>query len=318
MSRRGFALVEILAGLLLLSVLGLALAGGERWLLLAMTRTARWLLARDRGRRVIAFVEPRLLHAGLGLAACREGGTLHRVFGEGSNAPLVAFWPDSCRFIRIYQDTPTLFTPVEGDGSGVLRGTSFAVLYARGPGVFLRAPDGESLTLLPGGTAGFDVLHRTPSDAGLLAGAPRDLRCWGALSLAGVPLRLVSGSGGRVSLSLASAAPSPVEVPPVSELLPLCCERFCARDGVFRFQGMERDWYPPALYPREEGILALWVEWRPGQGVLDLWVLASGGLSAPPGPVPRPPEWPEEAPWRSDFARHALCVSRASWRLENL
>ena len=77
------------------------------------------------------------------------------------------------------------------------------------------------------------------------------------------------------------------------------------------------DGLSPEQQPLEDGVLALWFEWRPALKCLDLWVLTSGG-PAVFGPVPRPPSWPGEAPWRAVFSRHELHVSRASWRTENL
>ena len=316
-ARQGLTLVEVLTALAALSLLVLLLLAGERWLLLAVTRSSRWLLARDRGRRVIAFIEPRLLHAGLGLAGCRDTEALRLAMGKGQDdAPPVAQWESLSRAIVVYVDRPTLLTPVQGEG-GVWRGTGFCVLYARPSGVFLGTPGGGPVVVGPGGTAELNILDGDLVNAGFRVGHLQNLRAWGTLPLAGMPFHLASRGEGRLSLALASTALASADVPPVSELLSLRCERFHVRNSTFRFQGMEADWAPADFYPREEGVLALWVEWRPGRRTFDLWVLTSGG-PAVFGPSARPSGWPEEAPWEPGFERHELCVSRASWRLENL
>ena len=314
MSRRGFTLIELLAGLLMLSALGLTLLAGERWLLLAVTRAERIFTARSRGHRVISFVEPRVLHAGLGLSSCRGAGALRQAFGD--DAPMVANWSGSSPFIRVYKDTPIPMTPAEEE-NGVLRGTAFCALYARPSGLVLGTADGEALSLSPGGTARLDILVGDWASSGFYTGRSRNLRSWGTLPLSGMPFYLVSRTGRKVSLSFAGSMSLPVELSPVDELLSLQCERFCVRSGVFCFQGMETGWYPPDFYPREEGVLALWVEWEPSSRAFSLWVLASGG-PAVFGWTGRPAEWPEDAPWQEGFGQHELYVSRASWRLENL
>ena len=47
--------------------------------------------------------------------------------------------------------------------------------------------------------------------------------------------------------------------------------------GRLCFQDLRTVWYPPYFQPLEDGVLALWFEWRPALKCLDLWVLTSGG-----------------------------------------
>lgn len=315
--RPGFTLTEVLTGVVLLALLGLILAAGHRWLLLLSERSSRWLLARDRGQRVIAFIEPRVLHCGLGLSACRGEGALQRALGQGAyNAPTISRWSGPNREVRVYNDKPSWPTPAKEE-DGVLRGTGFSVIYGRPSGLVVKTQRGGPLALAPGETAEFDVLAGDASGLGFRPGVFQDLRSWAALPLTGTPLHIVSAPGRRLSLRLAASASLPLDIPPVNELALLRCERFRAINGTFCFQGMEIDWYPPNFYPREEGVLALWIEWRRAGRTLDLWVLTTGG-AAVFGPTARPAAWPQEAPWNEDFGQRELCVSRASWKLENL
>ena len=311
---RGFTLVEVMVGMIVLASILLILTAGERWLVLSSTRTSRWLLARDRGRRVLAFVEPRVLNCGLGLSGCLGGGALQRALGRGMpGASRIASWSDSFRGVRIYKDAPTGPAPATEE-DGVTAGPVFCVLYTMPSGLVLRAPRGA--TLEPGGRVDLGIICGDAGNSGFRSGRFQDLRSWGVLPMTGLPFYIASLSARSAALRLADSAPAPVELPEVGELYLLRCERFSVINGKFEFQGMEADWYPPNSYPREDGILALWAEWRSVEKCLDLWVLASGGPSVFGGG--RPAGWPEAAPWNDDFGRHELCVSRASWRLENL
>ena len=317
MARRGFTVIEILIGVLLLSFVALTVMAGGRWLLLSVTRTTRWFTARDRGRRVIAFVEPRLLHAGLGMSKFR--GALSHAFGDSSAVPAIAGWPDSRRCVTVYRERESGKLYAVDEESGVFKGTAFSVIYARSSGIIVSARGKKAVTLTQGQEARFDIITGKWDESKFCALQRRNLFSWAIPPLVGTPLLITGRSGTVLTLSLAAAASyiDEIEIPPVTELLSLRCERFCVKDGVFRFQGMEENWTPDAFYPREDGVLALWVEWRPSSRVFDMWVLTSGGPSVF-APSARPAEWPDDAPWSVDFAGHELCVSRASWRLENV
>ena len=313
---RGFTLIETLMGLMILAVVGMILIAGQRWLTLITNRSSRWLLARDRGQRVISFLDARVLHAGLGLSACREEGALQRALGKGiGDAPVPSQWAGDI-FIRVYVEKPIWPTPAK-EQAGVFRGTGLSIIYARPSGLVLKTLDGKSTTLYPGKSMEFNVLLGTVGNAGFLSGQSQDIRSWGVLPLVGMPFYLSSAVGRNLSLSLPASATTDAEIPPINELFLLRCERFRVLNGDFCYQTMETHWFPPNFYPREDGILAMWVEWSPKDKTLDLWVLATGG-AAVFAPSARPATWPADAPWRDEFGRHELCVSRASWKLENL
>ena len=318
---RGFLLVEVLTALVVGSVVGAIVLAAGRWFVLSSERVSRLLLARDRGERVLSYLEPRVLHAGLGLSSCRTGSLLRRAFGYGSSgAPLVATWTDRSRPLQVYKTLGGASPEPAGDEGGVFRGSGLCLLYAVPSGIVLGTAGGGPVSLDPGEGARFSVLSGSLGDWGSTAsavGRSRDLRSWVSLPLTGYPFFIEGHSGAEVSLELAAGVPGPVEVPPINDLFLMRGERFGVINGTLCFQELRTAWYPPYFQPLEDGVLALWFEWRPALKCLDLWVLTSGG-PAVFGPASRPPSWPVEAPWRAAFSRHELHVSRASWRAENL
>ena len=69
---KGFMLVEVLTGMILQAGLVLMLCGAFYVLLEFGNNTQKILTARERGRRVIEYIDSRVRHAGLGLRKCRS------------------------------------------------------------------------------------------------------------------------------------------------------------------------------------------------------------------------------------------------------
>ncbi len=304
---KAFTLVELLLGVFFASVLGIIMLTWQGELLREFTRSSAWLLAYERGQRVLAFFETKVLHVGLGLSACRKDAS-RWPFGR-SGVPSVP------RILTVYREKSNKMSPAE-EKDGVFRGTCIAFLYGRPSGLVVKRTGEASVD--PGGRVEFSLLSNNSATdilkTGFYFGSMNNLTNWCALPLAGMPFYIDFASGRKLFLSLASTVSASVDIPPVNELCLLRYERFRVMNKKLYFQRLEAAWSP--FFPREEGVLALWVEWRPGIRVLDLWVLTAGG-PAPLGGSVRPLEWPEDAPWRNDFTQHTLCVSRASWRLEN-
>lgn len=315
---RGFSLIEVLVALTVGAVLGAVLIATMRWVFLSSERVSRLLLARDRGERVLSYLEPRVLHTGLGLSSCRSPGLLRRAFGYGiTKAPVIASWPDRARPLQVYKESGGIWPNPADDEGGVYRGSGLCLLYAVPSGVFLKNEGGGSVTLEPGERLRGTVVWGSLSGAVSVVGVFHDLRSWFSLPLTGYPLFWEGGTPSKPILKLANGVVGPVVVPPVNELYLLRGERFRVMNDTLYFQELWGAWHPPSFQPREDGVLSLWIEWRPALQCLDLWVLTSGG-AAVFGPAPRPSSWPAEAPWKKEFERHEVYVSRASWRVENL
>lgn len=318
-TRRGFTLAETLVSVIVASAVGLMLVSAYKWMTDISARSSAWLLARSRGQRVLNFIEPRVMHCGLGLWACRSPGALRLALGAGrDDAPIPSLWDPSERSLRIY-----MYDPLRGlqpaQGGGVLRGDALAVMYGMPTGVFLGTQDGAPARVEPGGSIEMRILQGSASGGDFFSeGAFRDITSWCAVNGVGMPFFITRArwNGGTVTLSLANTAQSAAEIPPVSEISALRCGRFRVMNGSFCVQWMDEVWTPFAYYPREDGVLALWAEFRPAERLLDVWVLShgSGGAAGDGG---RPRTWPSDAPWEDGFARGDLCVSRASWKLEN-
>ena len=318
MRDKGFSLVEVLVAMAVGAILGTVLLAAGRWLYLTSERVSRILLARERGERVLSFLEPRVLHAGLGLASCRSDGALRRAFGHGfSNAPLIARWPDRLRPLQIYKEPSGSWPDQAEDEGGVYCGSGICLLYAVPSGILLEPRGGKAVVLNPGDILRCSVVSGSLEHSVSVAGLPRDLRSWYSLPLTGYPFYWEGGTASAPVLRLAAGVPGPVEIPPLDELLLLRCERFRVMNETLYFQELRDGWYPLGFQPREDGVLSLWFEWRPSLKCLDVWVLTTGGAALFPF-TSKPSSWPAEAPWKAAFEHQTLQVVRASWRAENL
>ena len=68
--------------------------------------------------------------------------------------------------------------------------------------------------------------------------------------------------------------------------------------------------------PAELGILEMYFELDTTTNILDMYVLASGGINDSKT-TQKPAAWPSDF-WKSDYANYIVHMSRASWKLKNL
>lgn len=322
--RGGFTLIEILIGLIITGFMSAVLINFERWLVISSQRASSLLLARDRGERVIAFIEPRILNCALGFSECREKNLFQKALGKGiatkKELPDIAnwsYWP-----ILIYDNqNNTMFNLVRGD-NGVFRGTGFCVVYSRPSGLAIRNLNPEQEFLSPGDSAELEIFRGDADKLGLRYGSGyddfKDLRSWCVLPLSGVPLHIDALKNNKtLKLTLADSWDGALKLPAAGELYRIITERFFVMNETFRFSELQVSFYPQYGYPREDGVLALWIEWKPREKIFDLYVLTEGGVALS-GKTGRPSSWPNEAVWHDDFENYELCVSRASWSIKNL
>ncbi|MBR0044616.1 MAG: prepilin-type N-terminal cleavage/methylation domain-containing protein, partial [Synergistaceae bacterium] len=126
---KAFTLIEILIALLLSGILSLTLINALRYISLSSQKAARILLARERGERVIAFIEQRILHCAFGLSACKSKTLFQQALGKGTGKYLSVIAQGSQWPIIIYKDGLS-FVPVS-ETNGVYKGAAFAVIYAQ-------------------------------------------------------------------------------------------------------------------------------------------------------------------------------------------
>lgn len=318
--RNGFTLIEVLIGLTITGFIGIILIDFTRWIVISSRRSAALLLARDRGERVIAFIEPRILHCALGLSECSTKNLFQKALGKGTGKELSQLTDWSYLPIAVYINERGNLADKSSDG--VFRGKSFAVVYSRPSGLAVRTLDKSKKFLSSGESILYKIFKGEISKTRFQGSSNyNDLRSWCVLPSAGVPFHIdtIFIDNNRLKLTLADSWHDNVEIPPICEVYTLAADRFYVAeiDSEFRFQEMQILFYPASGYPRENGVLAMYVEWRPEKKIFDLYVLTSGG-DAVYGKSSRPAAWPAEADWKRDFEDHELYVSRASWRIKNL
>ena len=315
---KGFTLIEILVGLVLSGILSLILINALRWVMLTGQKASRLLLARERGERVISFIEQRIRHCAFGLGACKTRELFQKALGRGTDKALspiaqVDQWP-----LIIYKNAA--FNPAVNN-NGVFKGSAFAVIYVQEAGLDIKITNPDLKILSPGQRAEYDKMHGDSNASGLKSSKEyQDIRSWCVMPSIGVPLHIDSFTvSGKLRLTLAASWPENINLTPASNLYKLMAERFFAIYNIFRFQRMQNTWNDLASqgFPREQGVLALYCEWRPASKIFDLYILSSGG-KAVFNKSARPSDWPLDADWQSEFEQHELCVSKASWRIENL
>lgn len=316
---KAFTLIEILIALLLSGALSLTLANALRYISLSSQKAARILLARERGERVIAFIEQRILHCAFGLSACKSKTLFQQALGKGTGKYLSVIAQGSQWPIIIYKDGLS-FVPVS-ETNGVYKGAAFAVIYAQDAGLDLKISNPNIKTLSPGKSVDYIRLRGDVNSSGLQSSTQyRDIRSWCVFPAVGVPLHIDYIIDGRTFwLRIAASWPYDINLTPAGSLYKIMADRFFANADIFKFQRLQNYWEELASsgFPREQGILALYCEWRPANKIFDLYILSSGG-AAVFNKNSRPKAWPLDADWQENFAEHELCVSKASWKIENL
>ena len=336
---KGFMLVEVLTGMILQAGLVLMLCGAFYVLLEFGNNAQKILTARERGRRVIEYIDSRVRHAGLGLRKCKSSeeicNALQRI------TPL--------RNLQL----PVAITDHELNRyseNKITRGNFLTLLYAQ------REVNDEtneatsrtiSLLITPGeGLQSKDISAGSFHNCSFLSselsslnkniydftfGASKrsngltsntNIKNWAALRGEGLPV-VVSRQSDYDKIRINVPANTPggsATIYAGEELLYLNCERMYAR---FNEEEGERSFYIQDLTsrwgertPHEIGILEIYFELVEEKNILYLWVLSSGGES--PRVIPRPSAWPSQAPWEEDFSKKVLYVSRASWKLRNI
>jgi hypothetical protein len=309
--------VELLIATLLAATVGLVALQTTRQILQMTTSLSRRTLAWERGQTALSILEPRIIHAGLGVTYSRANTEFSRSFGGSApNFPLLGQWTDRGP-LQVWQGYPSL-TSLSPETNGVCRGRGLVVLYAVPSGHVAKTLGNAVLPM----SAGVDVkINLTPSEQlsivadRLSTTARKDLRAWVAFPLMGYPVYASLFSHGELTIRLADGSNLSAELSPLDEMHYLRVTRFQATKNVLQSEELYSTWTAPEA--RADGVLEMWFEWTPSKKLLDAWVLASGGSSSTLR-AERPESWPQEAPWRAEFFRHEVAVARGSWVLRNL
>jgi hypothetical protein len=276
-------------------------------------RILRDALARERGRNVLSILEPRVLHAGLGLTWRRAGDTFRRSFGgNAADAPPPGRWPRGP--LQIWEGYPSLLKPVPApEPDGVYRGRGVSILYAV-PSALKAKPENNGPVEMTEGVPVTVELVPSGNPEAVDEDLPmRDLRRWVTFPLTRLPVYAGGYTNGKLTIRLADGSGLSAVLRPYDEMHYLRAERFQTQDGRLFSQELTAEW--TNLEDRQEGVLEMWFEWTPSKRLLEAWILTAGGESPEGG---RPGEWPKEAPWRAEFERLGLAVTRGSWILRGM
>lgn len=337
---KAFILVEILTGMALQAGFIVVLCTSFYLMLSFYSRTQQYLNARQKGEKVIAYVDARIRNVGLGLHECasssevRDGfdSTLRSNLCENQNLTLpVAItsgnWnykaPSNGKFTGnrltlLYPQKPldtdinfTICTMESPDESGI----NIPIVISQ---------DVKQIGFVTGssGGANFNKSDFTTSTA------KRNsyLNSYTVMAGAGRPVFISSTPGNsgnddwHIKVRLQNS--SSVTIYPGDELLYLKCERMFVEGENFKFWRFELEdndvdqWSRTTAYSNEQGILDIYFELDTNNNILDMYVLASGGYNDSRD-TKKPAIW--NGTWTSeDYANYIVYVSRASWKLSNI
>ena len=343
---KAFILVEVLTGMALQTGFIIVLCTSFYLMLSFYTRTQQYLNARQKGEKVIAYVDSRIRNVGLGLGKCSSSSEIREALSNVSLAGM----------------KPALTLPVgitKGDGSNLqdnkntreisgnkIRGNILTLLYTQRASDYnftIRTIESAdtivSTNTIVSGCNYPITVTQNEEEVGFVTGksGTKDYRAsdfyksaiprtgrlnkYTVMSGAGKPVYIASDPDdnyGKFKLALQYS--SSVEVYPGDELMYLKCERIFVNGTNFYFQHFQ-DFPDNATkwgnqYANESGILEVYFELDTSTNILDMYVLASGGVNDA-GNTQRPVSWPSDF-WKTEFANYMIYVSRASWKLSNI
>ena len=314
------------------------------------TRTQQTLTARQKGEKVIAYVDARIRNTGLGLKECDSSEEVRDAL---------------CKITNLTGMRPKLTLPVgitSGDGSNVQNNTTkeirgdkiigniLTLLYTQRPlDMNFTIRTTESTEAIVSGCnypllLSSDTSHRNDvfAEVGFVLGSNskyndtasefnknnsnnirvKYLNSYTAMAGTGRPLYIGPVDNGKFNLYLfsesSSVYPAHIEkIYPGDELLYLKCERMFVENQNFKFWNFsENSWDEKKLHSNELGILEIYFELDTTNNILDMYVLASGGINDS-GTTQKPAAWPSDF-WKSDYENYIVYMSRASWKLHNL
>ena len=339
---RGFILAEILTGMMLQASFVVVLCGTFYMMLTFYSRTHQVLSAGQNGERVITYVEQRIQSVGVGMWECRKPGDIINAMNpltlkNGSDVrPLHGL----CLPVSVSWDNTVHSTDT------VIDNTTHKIIKYRGNVLTLIYAEREMykdavLTTYDSGTLdknyykkSFVLLNSEKAATSKFTNnnpsAPaQDIRMWTVMQSSGLPMYLYEKpeNNSPITLGVSSNIPRSVDIHPISELLYLRGEKmFVDNDTTatgaaknFRYQTLTNDWGREESY--QASILEIYFVLHTeadteSPRTLDLYVLSSGGTNSS-GNTEKPKDWPGK--WNdSEYSKHTVYVSRASWKLHNL
>ena len=340
---RAFILTEILTGMMLQAGFIIVLCGAFYMTINFYTRTTKILAAREKGQRVISFLDEKVRHVGLGLWRCSSSNHLRSLMSQVTSLQNIENLPVSInKFDDITKDNwlSTFGNRAKPEKYGdFIRGNIITLLYAEKLNDKILMIDTKKR--IPAAL----TTNNSDNDVKLLVKKNNDisdvfnseftskyLNSWSVLPTAGVPLLLQKSTTANRDFNISTDVDFSVmsiDIASGAELLQLKCERFFVEnDDSKRETGRNFAYYTfkdtwernPDKEEKnnyEPGILETYYELDTSNNILNFYVLASGGYDSSINHE-KPDSWPDTAYWSEDYNHHYIYVSRKSWRLYNI
>ncbi len=339
---RAFILTEILTGMMLQAGFIIVLCGAFYMTINFYTRTTKILAAREKGQRVISFLDEKVRHAGLGLWRCTSSAEIRGFMNLVTGLQNLENLPVSInKSSNTNKDAWNLEQP---DKNGyIISGNILTLLYSekiRDKIVALNTKH-ESPSKITSQDHEFNLVTNTSSLTSdslnnnyytqefYSTGTATNINSWAVIPTAGVPLLLKKGTltTRQINISTANISTMSIDIASGAELLKLKCERFFVEDDDnlgtgrnFAYFTFINNWDRTQSNNKknyEPGILEIYYELDTGNNILNFYVLASGGYDSSINHE-KPDSWPDSANWVEDYRHHYIYVSRKSWHLNNI
>lgn len=326
---KAFILVEILTGMVLQASFIIALCTSFYLMLSFYTRTQQTLSARQKAERVIAYVDARIKNAGLGLRKCSNSEEIREALSQ-----IDALFKDDSNTYQKFT-FPVAVTSgnwkYKSPEDDKFKGNRLTLLYAQ------RASDLQLIirTIESPDKSGYNYsidIKAVTNELCLVAkkdkygnktfydskfpekSSETSLKSYTVMAGTGVPLYLNKSDDTGTFTLVDKTSRSSTDVYPGDELLYLKCERMFVDDTSFYFQEFNDALWGNKI-SSELGILEMYFELDTSKNILDMYVLASGGINDS-GNTQKPSSW--HGTWKSEYAKHIIYMSCASWKLKNI
>lgn len=322
---KAFILAEILTGMVLQAGFIIVLCTSFYLMLSFYTRTQQTLSARQKGEKVIAYVDARIKNAGLGLGKCSNSGEIREALSKVTslldNRKLtlpVSVTSGNWKFKSKNSDKKftgnrltLLYTQRASDLQLIIRTIESPDKSGCNCSVDIKAATRE-LALIAKKNS--DGKYTFASSKFLTKSYETSLKSYTVIAGTGAPLYLnKSDNAGTFKLEDKTSRSS-TYVYPGDELLYLKCERMFVDGTSFYFQEFNGASWRDKI-SSELGILEMYFELDTTTNILDMYVLASGGINDSKT-TQKPSAWP--GTWKSEYANYIVYMSCASWKLKNL
>ena len=343
---RAFILTEILTGMMLQAGFIIVLCGAFYMTINFYTRTTKILAAREKGQRVISFLDEKVRHSGLGLWRCSSSANLRDLMREVTELQNLENLPVAInKFDNItFDNWPLTFgNSAKSERNGdFIRGNILTLLYAEKikdkiiaintreyvPSKLKSTSPDNEFNLVTARNTSANLNQNDYIDSFGSEATVKNINSWAVMPTAGVPLWLQKGTTRQIHISAdVDFSTMSIDIASGAELLRLKCERFFIENDDNRETGrnfayftFENNWVRDKEDKKknyEPGILETYYELDTSNNILNLYVLATGGYDSSINHE-KPDSWPDSANWVEDYNHHYIYVSRKSWRLYNI